>query len=454
MRKGDFPTGDATGSKLDWGFAFLLLFLAWLPLPWGSEPEWAAATAQTWIFVLLLAAATRGFHSGALGSVRVPMVLLAAGVLYVFAQAVPLREWIGYGVHSPLAPVSGISLTPGDTLGRALQYTAYAACFVVTIICLNQPGKAVRAAYLLVGAGVFQTILGGLFLLSGFEFVPNSLRDGHWDRMTGTFVNRNQFAAHVVIAFSLAMGLLLTETAKTRERGWTSFADSRAVGLLTCMLVFAGVLLYSGSRAAILALIASAALMLATVSVSRADRSGVVRVTAVAAIIVMLALFLSGTEGVYQRLMVAGLDLGERATEWRLLMPLLYDSQPWGSGAGSFEWLFPAYRDGSLRPLLYNHAHSDVLESLIELGIVGFALTVSAILIVVVKLFVTCFKSFRIPEWGLLYGCTVAVTAFLIQSFVDANFQIPANGFYFFAVLGIGISIEFSNDRVTGRSNA
>ena len=445
-----------------WGFGSLLALLIWLPIPWGSEPPWATSLAITWTFLIILITAIRGFRPSAYRTIRIPLVLFILCLLYVFLQAMPLGGLMASAPNQLAGPLSAfgsrvVSLSPSDTLERFLLYTAYFCCFVATITYVDSPIRASRVAYVLVGMGVCESIFGFYTFTTGFEFVPKLLQDGHWERVTGTFVNRNQFGAHLVIALSMAIGLFLSADYRKRRypgwRYWAHLLSGRRALLLASMVLMACALLYTGSRGALLALLISVLACLVVDRWSDRRRQAAVRMTILVAGTITLALLLTGTGGIYSRLVSVGLDPGERLAEWRLLVPMLKDFYLWGCGAGTFEWSFPFYRDGGLRPLLYNHAHSDVLETLIELGLFGFILVASAILITVGTLLKICYDTDRGRGNGVLYACLIAVPAFLIQSLVDANFQVPANGFYFFTVLGLGVSSSSFNNGTFKQSN-
>ena len=86
-------------------------------------------------------------------------------------------------------------------------------------------------------------------------------------------------------------------------------------------------------------------------------------------------------------------QIASRAT-WEMLQ----DNWQWGTGAGSFRFLFPIYQQKhpeifqqGKRRLFWDHAHNDLLQIPVELGLPGVALIVIAGLFWFLRLIKTCF---------------------------------------------------------------
>jgi hypothetical protein len=108
-----------------------------------------------------------------------------------------------------------------------------------------------------------------------------------------------------------------------------------------------------------------------------------------------------------------------------------------GSGGGTFMSVFTAYRDRNLVPLIFDHAHNDYLEFLLEFGVGGLALLGAAVLGSLVAA-VSVLRRRRDP---LLRGCAFAslmgIAAILIHSTADFNLRIPANAALFMVLLAL-----------------
>jgi O-antigen ligase len=111
-----------------------------------------------------------------------------------------------------------------------------------------------------------------------------------------------------------------------------------------------------------------------------------------------------------------------------------------GTGAGTYEWIFPFYKTQNLGGKIFDHAHNDYLEMLTDQGIVGFILLGSPLLLLFVSI-LKALKNRRDPLLcGVMFGVICGVSSMLIHAIVDFNFQIPANAAYFWCLLGVGVS--------------
>ncbi len=120
---------------------------------------------------------------------------------------------------------------------------------------------------------------------------------------------------------------------------------------------------------------------------------------------------------------------------WETAYQMWKDRWVVGSGIGTYAVLNPEYQES----VYYSkHAHNDYLEILAESGIVGLFLFLASI----AALFILAIKAFQVLNQGegekiwakerfhnvLLGACLIlSLTGFLIHSFIDFNWEIPAN---------------------------
>jgi O-antigen ligase len=147
-----------------------------------------------------------------------------------------------------------------------------------------------------------------------------------------------------------------------------------------------------------------------------------------------------GIGGLAERISSSGQDLGERWTQWMLTVDAVRAFWLFGVGAGNYVWVFPMFQDETLRPLLYDHAHSDYLELFLEQGLIGFTIIAAAIVLILSKV-AKAYRARRDPFLrGVLFGSLTGMLAMLIHALVEFNFQIPANAAWFFVLAGVGLS--------------
>jgi O-antigen ligase len=111
-----------------------------------------------------------------------------------------------------------------------------------------------------------------------------------------------------------------------------------------------------------------------------------------------------------------------------------------GVGPGAYQRGFTAYKDSALRPLFYDHAHNDYLQLLGEYGAIGALIMTIIVGVVLVRLIRAFTKRGDIVVRGALFASLTGVTAMMIHSLVEFNFQIPANALYFWVLVGVGIA--------------
>jgi len=138
--------------------------------------------------------------------------------------------------------------------------------------------------------------------------------------------------------------------------------------------------------------------------------------------------------------------LGGRLVMWQATVKLIEGSPVFGTGPGSWQWLFQKHKD----PRLVSHseyAHSDHLNLVSDYGIVGG--------IIVAWFFVGFFRHARLlgrvgspPEQrAFAIGTAAAVSAILIHAGFDFNLHIPGNAVVLAAMIGTMVGIDESTSK-------
>jgi len=141
---------------------------------------------------------------------------------------------------------------------------------------------------------------------------------------------------------------------------------------------------------------------------------------------------------------------------WRDTLLIIKDFYLTGSGFGSYLSIYPKYRTVEV-DLLIDHVHNDYLELLSNGGLVAFFLMSAFLLSLLFKSWQT-FKMRRNDYAIYLYaGSVTGLTSIFIHALTDFNFQIGANGLYFFFLAGLVLtssasSPESINNRVKKKS--
>jgi hypothetical protein len=118
---------------------------------------------------------------------------------------------------------------------------------------------------------------------------------------------------------------------------------------------------------------------------------------------------------------------------WRVALDI-YRTQPLrGTGAGTYQQYYPRYRSEAA---YVSDAHSLYLQSLAELGVIGFAL----IVLVVGGILVGLALRIRGPDRGLYAALFAVVLGWSVHQAVDWDWQMPAVTLVVFILAGLALA--------------
>ena len=295
---------------------------------------------------------------------------------------------------------------------------------------------------------VLQTLLvvlgGNGVLLAGFGVIQNALGNGKifWTRISpndfffASFIYKNHAGAYLLLTLAICAGL----GAWYYLRGLRRLEKSNPSGLFAFFaLGIAAASFVSYARGATLIMVVflagwAAVFVAQQFMLKRTKRA----LFGTVALLAIFGLFLkTGAETAHSReawnRLIRGLnsqDQSLEAREWATAAAGAMLSDHWkaGVGAGSFQFLFPVYQHRDPRlvtsggaPLFWDHAHNDLLEIPIELGLMGFGLLVAMIGYLAVTLVRCAF--WRNPLSGsLVFGTLLLV----VYARWDFPLQCPA----------------------------
>lgn len=467
--------------------AIFFVWLAWLPLPFGSvidaarRPLVAVPLALGALACLIRFLATRERTSSAQPTRAWliwgygTLVFCAVGVL----QLVPLPPsllnsvspesyliWTHASRVAALAGVSGgtlhpISIDPHATTLELFRLIALFATFILAALLIrNHARRMVLIAFVGLSA-LFQMAYGvheaalGRYAIWGW---PNRLIHG---RVTGTFVNPNHFAHYVALAVPLALFVAAMAWRESRvgdevplgrrlvrlfERHIIAFS----FGILTSIACVAAVLL-AQSRGALLSLAAGLALAAALLPQKKMLR---IACAALGGLLVVVALIVFlGTERTvarfapneFERATLVGRKIGIDAALG------VWDRFPiFGSGLGTFERVVSMEQTLDLAKM-YHHAHNDYAETAATAGTLGFVTALVTLIggyVFLVRLTRDRELSWKRRAYQL--AALASLTIALVHALFDFNFFIPANPATLAAILGAAVA-SIDHDRRTRR---
>jgi O-antigen ligase len=445
--------------------AYWLFLMAWLPMPLGSNRPWS-----WWLMIilvcgglglfLLISRQVRRCAADAFDQHRVLFILFGIWLGYLCLQwlSVPLdllelvapynadiyrqtQVFTSDRAHS-------IALDRRLAFDEGLKYLSYILIMFAFSMLSGNRRRLLLIAILWVFIGLLESVYGLTVYLTRGQL---DLWAPHWlghDVLTGTFVNRNSYAAHLVNTFSMGLGLLfLLFTHGSHHR---VLPLKRALGHLTtpkggllvlALLIIALALVFSQSRGGLLSIIAALVIMsIVALRVRRRGKTEIkVAIVGIVAVVLGIGIFQPGW--LLTRLLEVEQSASGRIELWLMSLDLLAAS-PWvGFGSGAYPTVITSFRpEGVLTAIGLNRAHNDYLELLTDQGFIGAFLLALPVLFTLWKLIVAYRECRDSLTCGLLFGVLLGVFAFLIHAFVDFNFRIPANAAYFYAILGIGLA--------------
>ena len=436
-------------------FAVLVLVVAWLPWPFGSNRPWAWAVAEVAVFgalglALLLSGDVRRALRGVLRDHLALVAFLAAWLAYQWLQTADLGPVLlgrlspaTADIYASAADIAGdrpysVAFDRGAVIDDLLKNAFYAGLLVMVLMLVRSRKRLLVLAGVVAGTGLLE---------AGYGLIRYFLTDGLVT--SGSFVNRNHYAAFIVPAFAVGLGLLHPASGDTTTvRGGVGHRLRRLfellmgwrVLLLVVLVVMAAALLLSQSRGALGSLLAGVLLMAGAGAVLRNEVRASGRILVAVALIAVAGAAWFGTGSLGDRLGVVIDEGRERLLLWSFTLDMIRDYPWFGVGADNYAWAITAYRDYLGRAVTVTHAHNDYLELMAEQGIAGALLAGTPVLLAVARM-LDAYRQRRDGLLvGILFGALTAATAFLVHAAVEFNFQIPANAAAFFVVLGMGLA--------------
>jgi O-antigen ligase len=272
-------------------------------------------------------------------------------------------------------------------------------------------------------------------------------------KATGTYVNSNHYSCFLQMVLPFPLVLAAIALRRGNRQGTGSLKPIvLACALSGCAaLIFLGVL-YSMSRMGLAAVAASLLVLVFLVPVARVGlRKSPARAiyisATVAAVAIMLLLFISAPGALLERMANRGgqepLTVDARVQIWRETLPMAADYRIFGSGLGTYASVFQKYR-ASAPEYLVDFAHNDYLQLLAELGVIGFVIAIASALTILVQIVHAVRRGPTRAHRLVAAACAAALVALMLDCSVDFDFYIPANAMLASWVAGVGTAIGIS----------
>jgi tetratricopeptide (TPR) repeat protein/O-antigen ligase len=319
-----------------------------------------------------------------------PLALLIGFVLLQLALGNrPLAAW-ALAPFDPLHDLPAVFLVLGSIApthtARALQlFLTYAGVYVLVI----QLTRTRRQFERLVGTVL---ILGGLLAFAAL--LEHLARDAwllRWrsspagGRLAGTFANPDHFGAWLTMLILLGIGYLLARRGPARPTSLRHLLDSRVAREeairrywpFLALVTMAVALVFTLSRGALASTLAAAVVLLLLLHALGRIRRSLALIGALLAATLGYATWI-GLDPLLERVWHA--DYSSRWIQAVSSLPILRSFPVLGVGLGAYQDIYLRYQPATLDPgrVYFTHAHNDLLQLVLEVGIVGTVLVLAA----------------------------------------------------------------------------
>jgi len=431
--------------------SFIALFVAASFVTGGySEAQWLlySAVYYGWFgFFLLLMLLKGRYVKRSLVSAKWLTILF---LISLFWLALPLYMPVNHYLNDLLpsaklsiypkpdwfSPSSLWSVNPERTRSLVLSELMMLCVFVATLVLIDSRKRVKQILYIFLLVGVMHALIGIFGVFTNVLFVDVKEIDGHYSAARGLFVNRNHYAAFIVLMLFGSFGFALRNVISNNR----NVEIHNVVIIVLSLVALAGIFL-SQSRGAAIGLFAGGMCAVFYVLTKGIKISKLTVLFASLLVIVTLSYF---GQTLLHRLSADALSLGERTLQWRITLEAIL-TNPWlGYGGGSYITVFQIFRaDVDLREVVFAQSHNHYLHLWLERGLIGLALWLTIIVLIIFQ----CVGKLKNITSSLIRSVLVAGLIILIsaltQSLVDYNLQNLNIRFYFYVMIGVMYSAPY-----------
>lgn len=396
--------------------AMLWFILFFSVAAFGATEWWSRAVLESLIFALaaMCLASREVVHSG---NALLPGLL---GIVLIgsFQRLDP------HPLAGPI-PLAPFTAAPPQTTYALLEWAALSAYSWCAGSLLQSKDELKRLALVVFAIGMF-IAAAGIMQRGAGNIAYYGLRPIESGNPFGPFTNYDHAANWMSGALFCGMGALGALVFE-RHRRPTSEVVAIAVLIVFGISVLGAAIWMSGSRGALNAVCLSA---LGVALILCGSIESVRRRWANRAVVLVFAVSYATFVAIDPQWI--GLDHGRfdvsaayRLSMYRSSLKLILDHPVFGVGLGATQVAFRPYQENALQGLV-DHVHSSWLEILVETGLIGGAVFISATAGSLVSAIRRLGRE-HFRKQPAIAAVVAAIIALLIHGLVEFNFQIPAN---------------------------
>jgi O-antigen ligase len=383
--------------------------------------------------------------------IRLSLVLFFAVFTWAWLQtqsfmpagwAHPLWQEAAGVLKKPVA--ASIAISPEDSLHALTRLITYLACGLLAYILGQNPGRAKQLLEILWLSAGAVCVYGLAVYLLGNDSILWFKKWSYEEDLTATFVNRNHFAIYAGMGLVTGAALLMQswrdDIEKRRKgevgkavRSWLGKKGLPRLFLLALMLTC---VLLSHSRAGLVLTVLGFGgyLFFHQIYIKSYRWAAAVGVLAVLALI--LVFVAAGQYSERFATLFSDYSSRDRLRVYEIIWKAVQINPFLGYGLDGFQSIFRLYQPGMV--MEFNRGHSDILESLLDLGIVGGLVLWAAVVLLITGLFHGIFRRRR---YGLFPALGLAISAMaILHGAVDFSLQIPGVVFMWATLMGTGLA--------------
>jgi O-Antigen ligase len=367
----------------------------------------------------------------------------------------PFPLWARLPGHEPYAsaldavggPSAGWHAVSVNPVASEYAWLAMIPCLAIFVLVQRLDWRQVRhLVALFVGVAVCEATLGVIQLGAPANSLLHLGNPYGAGTSTGTYVNKNHFAALMAMTLPMLMAMWAAEIVPPKNSRGEVLRDhprnrdlklARRLLLSIFIMTAAVALLFTRSRAGI----GTGFAALALTSLTLVWNAGSVHARVILGIVAACALSLGayiGLTPVLERFSTEQLAVsyvGRMHIAAGTLQGAL-EFLPVGSGLGTFADVFPRYQLASFAGFI-DHAHNDYAEAFLELGVAAVA-AIALLAAAYAMRWRALLRGRLSRSLGYLQlGAGLAMLAAAVHALFDFNFHIPANALYFSFLAGV-----------------
>jgi hypothetical protein len=430
-----------------WAFAFSV---ALLPVGLGGNRPIPMGLAQIGLTIscLFILRGQKVWHGVWLRErILWAMMLIFSVLVWALMQALPFVPadwahplWLESSIVLGIPLRATISIAPENAVAGLTRLISYVVAGLLGYSFCYESDRARHLIRLLWFTGVGICIYGLAEHILGFETILWFKKWVYKGDLTATFVNRNHYAIYadiiMICGLSLTMQSLRDHMRSVKRpdrviaiREWLKHEGLMSFVFL--FLVFLSVILSHSRSGLILSILGMGSYLFAFALYKKHYRNALTVVFILAVILSIVAALATQYSDRFASLMIDDSSLS-RHDVYRLTLHAIQDNPLLGYGLNGFQPMFRLYQSNMV--MEFNRAHSDILESLLDLGIPAGLVLWAAILLLLSGLVHGIFHRQRNGMYPAL-GLAVSIIV-LAHAAVDFSLQIPGISFTWAALLG------------------